>query len=92
MKNTERSIALVMKDIGIVRHFDLAGRVTLPIELRKRLNLCTGDPIEIFTSDDAIILRKYQNKCVICDEAVDYDECYEFNGKQICKSCMEKIK
>lgn len=81
-----------MKDIGIVRHFDLAGRVTLPIELRKRLNLSTGDPIEVFTDEDAIILRKYQNKCIICDEAVDYNDCTELNGKLICKSCIEKLK
>lgn len=81
-----------MKDIGIVRHFDLAGRITLPIELRKRLNLSTGDPIEIFTEADSIILRKYQNKCIICDEPVDYDDCSELNGKQICKDCLEKLK
>lgn len=81
-----------MKDIGIVRHFDLAGRVTLPIELRKRLNLSTGDPIEVFTDEDAIILRKYQNKCIICDETVDYNDCTELNGKLICKSCTEKLK
>ncbi len=81
-----------MKDIGIVRHFDLAGRITLPIELRKRLNLSTGDPIEIFTEKDAIILRKYQNKCILCDEPVDYDDCSELNGKQICKDCLEKLK
>ncbi len=81
-----------MKDIGIVRHFDLAGRVTLPIELRRRLNLSMGDPIEVFTEDDAIILRKYQNKCIICDEPADYNECTELNGKLICKSCAEKLK
>ncbi len=81
-----------MKDIGIVRRFDLAGRITLPIEIRKRLNLYTGDPIEIFTDDNTIILRKYQNKCVLCDEPVDYDECTELNGKQVCKSCLEKLE
>ena len=81
-----------MKDIGIVRHFDLAGRITLPIGIRKRMNLYTGDPIEVFTDENTIILRKYQSKCVICDESVDYDECTELKGKQICKNCAEKIK
>lgn len=82
----------MMKDIGIVRRFDLAGRITLPMELRKRLNLSMGDPIEIFTEDDAIILRKYQNKCILCDEPVDYNNYSNVNGKPICKNCLENLK
>lgn len=80
-----------MKEIGIVRRFDLVGRITLPIELRKRLNMNIGDHIEVLTDDDAIVLRKCQNKCVICDSPVD-DSCCELNGKRICKSCIEKLK
>lgn len=81
-----------MKTIGIVRHFDSAGRITLPIELRKELHISPGDYIEVFTEDDEIILRKYQNKCILCDELIDINDNCNIHGKSICKNCVTKIK
>ena len=49
-----------MKATGIVRNLDNLGRVTLPIELRRNLNLDIKDPVEIFVEDDKIILKKYE--------------------------------
>lgn len=48
-----------MKSTGIVRKIDELGRVVIPIELRRTLNLAERDPVEIFTDDDRIILKKY---------------------------------
>ena len=52
-----------MKATGIVRKVDELGRIVLPIELRRVFNIEIKDPVEIFTEDDTIILRKYQPAC-----------------------------
>ena len=49
-----------MKSTGIVRKVDELGRVVIPIELRRVLDIEVKDALEIFTDDDKIILKKYQ--------------------------------
>ena len=48
-----------MKDTGIVRRMDMLGRVVIPKEIRTILKIDFGDPIEIYTDKDAILLKKY---------------------------------
>lgn len=48
-----------MKATGIVRRIDDLGRLVFPIEIRKILNIDTGDKIEIYTSDNKIFCKKY---------------------------------
>lgn len=47
-----------MKSIGIIRNLDELGRIVIPIEIRKSLNIHQKDPIEISTENDFIVLRK----------------------------------
>ncbi|MEE6452958.1 AbrB/MazE/SpoVT family DNA-binding domain-containing protein [Gottfriedia acidiceleris] len=49
-----------MKSTGIVRKVDELGRVVIPIELRRTLNITERDTLEIFVKDDRIILKKYE--------------------------------
>ena len=46
-----------MKSTGIVRKLDELGRVVLPIELRRTMDLNIHDTVEIFVEDDKIILK-----------------------------------
>lgn len=48
-----------MKTIGIVRKIDDLGRVVIPREIRRNFGIKEGDPFEIFTDKDEIILKKY---------------------------------
>ena len=49
-----------MKSTGIVRKVDELGRIVLPMELRKCLDINIKDPLEIFTDREGeIILNKY---------------------------------
>lgn len=50
-----------MKSTGIIRRIDDLGRIALPKELRRTLNIRAGDPLEIFVdeSDGMIMLQKY---------------------------------
>jgi AbrB family transcriptional regulator, transcriptional pleiotropic regulator of transition state genes len=49
-----------MKATGIVRKVDELGRVVIPIELRRTLNITERDTLEIFVQDDRIVLKKYE--------------------------------
>lgn len=48
-----------MKATGIVRRIDELGRVVIPKEIRSTLRLKSGDPLEIFTERDELMLKKY---------------------------------
>lgn len=79
-----------MKATGIVRNVDELGRVTLPVELRRTFNIVTGDPLEIYTESDAIILKKYVRGCSLCGDA-DINNLIEVAGKSYCRKCAGKI-
>ena len=78
-----------MKSTGIVRKVDELGRIVLPIELRRTLDIAEKDSLEIYVDDDSIILRKYQPACIFCDNAKDV---VVFKGKNVCKDCMKSME
>ena len=78
-----------MKSTGIVRKVDELGRIVLPIEIRRSLDINVKDPVEIFIDNERIILQKYSPSCIFCGDA---DNIVFFNGKRICAKCLEEIK
>ncbi|PYZ91536.1 transition state regulator Abh [Salipaludibacillus keqinensis] len=62
-----------MKSTGIVRKVDELGRVVIPIELRRTLDIAEKDALEIYVDDDRIILKKYKPNmtCQITGEVSD---------------------
>lgn len=78
-----------MKSLGIVRKIDELGRIVLPIETRKAMNILAGDGIELFVDQDRIILKKYQPSCIFCGDA---DDNIMFGGKTLCKNCVAKLQ
>lgn len=77
-----------MKSTGIVRKVDELGRVVIPKELRKVLNINEKDPLEIYTDGEQIILKKYNPGCTFCGSM---DDLIEFGGTYICKKCRKAI-
>ena len=47
-----------MKATGIVRKVDELGRIVIPKELRRTLDINEKDALEIYTEDEQIILKK----------------------------------
>ncbi|WP_200416150.1 AbrB/MazE/SpoVT family DNA-binding domain-containing protein [Virgibacillus salexigens] len=47
-----------MKSTGIVRKIDDLGRVVIPKELRRTLDIDIRDEVEVFVEDNKIILKK----------------------------------
>ena len=78
-----------MKSTGIVRHVDELGRIVIPKEMRKKMNIDNNDPVEIFVDGDKIILTKYSPYCAFCQSE---DSITEFKGRKICKACLDDIR
>ena len=78
-----------MKATGIVRKLDQLGRIVIPKELRKTMDMNSLDSLEIFVDGSDIILRKYQPTCIFCGDAKDV---VQIEGKNICRSCLKKIQ
>lgn len=73
-----------MKATGIVRRIDDLGRVVIPKEMRRTLNIREGDPLEIYLTDGGVLYKKYSTIGALGDFAKDYtDSLYETTG-QIC--------
>lgn len=77
-----------MKPTGIVRSIDSLGRIVIPTELRKLLNIKDKDSLEIFTDDNCIILKKYQPSCIFCGSMDDIET---YKGLIVCRECMRKL-
>lgn len=77
-----------MKSTGIVRKVDELGRVVLPIELRRTLDINEKDSLEIFVEGNQIILKKYEPACIFCQSSSDIKT---FGGKNICKKCLGQL-
>lgn len=77
-----------MKSTGIVRPVDNLGRVVLPIELRRMLNIDKDSALEIYVDADSIILKKYQPACIFCGEASGV---IQYQGRNICTECCKQI-
>ena len=78
-----------MKSTGIVRKVDELGRIVLPIELRRTLDIAEKDSLEIYVDGSSIVLRKYEPSCIFCGDARNV---ITYKGKNVCASCMRDLK
>ncbi len=78
-----------MKALAVIRKIDPLGRLVLPMELRKALEIEVGDPLEVFINGPKILLKKCNPACTFCQEA---ESTITFKGKIICNSCYENLK
>ena len=78
-----------MKSTGIVRKVDELGRIVLPIELRRTLDIAEKDSLEIYVDGSQIILKKYEPSCIFCGDARNV---VNYKGKNICTACLAEMK
>ncbi len=77
-----------MKSTGIVRSIDELGRIVLPMELRKTMDIKKKDKLEIYVEGDNIVLTKHQFSCAFCGSCEDV---VDFKDHCICKHCVEEL-
>ena len=84
---------------GIVRRIDELGRIVIPVEIRRSLNIQTAkekgskdkkdnDALEIFVDGEEIVLKKYNPGCHCCGSV---DNLKEILGLKICPKCLEEF-
>jgi len=78
-----------VKSTGIVRKVDELGRIVLPIELRRTLDIAEKDALEIYVEGSSIILKKYRPNCIFCDSSKDI---ITFKGKNVCPKCLKELQ
>ena len=77
---------------GVSRKVDRLGRVVLPAELRRQLEIREGDLMEIAVDDNGrIVLEKVAHRCVFCRATGPGTELREFEHKLVCETCVEKL-
>lgn len=77
-----------MKSIGIVRKVDQLGRVVLPKELRKAMNIEEGQALEMYTEGEMIMLKKYQPGCHCCGSI---NVAATVQGIKLCDKCIKEF-
>jgi len=72
------------------RKVDELGRIVLPIEIRKKLNVDTGDSLDVSIDETGtVLLRKSEKHCVICH---GQNGLVDIRDKPVCAECREIIK
>ena len=72
-----------------VRCIDKTGRLVLPMEVRKALNLTPGTPMKIYWSEKTVSVEKIETLCVYCNGK---DRLFDFKGQKICRECLSELK
>lgn len=74
---------------GVVRSIDDLGRIVIPKEIRKSLNIEAGDPMDIFHDGGTICLKKVAERCVCCGtEEAESVKLRENKGVLLCQNCL----
>lgn len=87
-----------MKATGIIRRIDDLGRVVIPKEIRRNMNIREGDPMEIYLDgDNRVVFEKYNSGLLpfihnLADRVEDneYDTLSPESVKEI-KGLLDKI-
>ena len=70
----------------ITRTIDKLGRIVLPMNFRKQLNLEGQVDVSISLSGNAIVVKGLEGACKICGSIKDVSD------MRVCSECIRKIK
>lgn len=77
-----------MKERSMIRRVDGLGRIVIPVELRRMMDMDSGQDIEMIIKDDSLILRRFVPGCIFCGE---YKALVVYEGKNVCAGCRRKL-
>ncbi len=78
-----------MNTPGVLRKIDDLGRVVIPSELRKALQLKSGDLLELRAEEDRLVLKKFTPGCIFCGSI---HSLVRYEGKDVCANCIRILK
>ena len=71
------------------RRIDMLGRINIPREMLRRLNIPFGRLMEFSTDGENIIVKKSSCCCAFCGSI---EELKDVKGTRVCGPCVEEIK
>lgn len=77
-----------MKATGITRRVDELGRIVLPIEIRRDMHINNGNFVEIFVTEDSVVLKRYEPACTFTGSM---EELVEYKGRKISKHVIKEL-
>ena len=77
-----------MNSIGMTRRIDALGRIVVPAELRRILEIHVGDLLDIRVEHGHVVLAKVQQACVFCGTT---ETLRPYHEKLICRTCVEQL-
>jgi transcriptional pleiotropic regulator of transition state genes len=77
-----------MNSIGMTRRIDALGRIVVPAELRRILEIHVGDLLDIRVEDGHVVLAKVEQSCIFCG-AVEMLRPY--HDKLVCGECVDRL-
>jgi transcriptional pleiotropic regulator of transition state genes len=79
----------MIKATGLPRRIDHLGRIVVPVEMRRMLEISPGDELEISVQGDSITLSRMRKGCVFCGTDQNLRT---FRDKEICPNCASEAK
>ena len=78
-----------MTATGILRRVDELGRIVLPVELRRTLEISDRDLMEIYMDEyNCIVLKPHRDSCIFCGGTRDIST---FRDKNVCGKCLREL-
>ena len=77
-----------MKSTGIIRKVDELGRIVLPVELRRTLDIAERDELEIYLENDRVILQKFEYSCIFCGSSRGL---ITYRRENVCQGGIQKM-
>lgn len=77
-----------MKTLSFIRRVDNLGRIVIPVELRRALELEDGQEVELTLHAETLVLQKFEPGCLFCGAL---EELVVYEGKNICASCRQRL-
>ena len=77
-----------MKKANVIRRIDELGRIVLPIDQRKSIDVEPRDYVSIRLEGDDIIISKHNKSCVFCKSEENLSE---FRGQPVCELCLKEL-
>ena len=77
-----------MSSAGIPRTIDRLGRIVVPVEFRRALEIGDHDLVEISLEGDRIVMVKLERACTFCRST---ENLREHRSKLVCAACVSRL-
>lgn len=74
---------------GIIRKVDELGRIVIPMEMRRSLDIGEGAALEISLENGGIRLDKPVEGCTFCGTS---EFLTRYKGKAVCAGCVSELR